>query len=294
MELRVLRYFLAVADTGSTAAAAVLLNTAQPSLSRQVRQLEAELGVALFERTGGRLRLSDAGQRLIPATRDLVVRAEDIRRQATAEHYRDMPIVIAAPPTTISDVIAPFLTTPQAAGLLVLPQEGAQADPYGVLFAGDADLVVSSSPVPPQFESRVLLRPLIWAYVSSRHALARRRTIDVADMVSQSLILLDRQHGTRRLFDEAAAGAGVTVPSGIETSLPVVAQALAAAGHGVAVVSDEPRFGLRRLRIRSLDGTLRIPLHAVWDATRYSATGVEQFVDALGLYCQRYFAGPPS
>jgi len=292
VELRLLRYFLAVADTGSTAAASDLLNTAQPSLSRQIRQLESDLGVTLFDRTGGRLRLSDAGRRLVPMARDVVLRAEDLRRQVKPPDHSHGPIVIAAPLTTITDVIAPFLVTPEAAGLLALPREVVPALALQSLADGDSDLAVSAGSVPSQFTSRVLLRPPIWAYVPRHHLLAARRSVDIAELVRLPLVLLDHQHGTRRLFDEAAADAGLTVDPRIETTLPVVAQALAAAGHGVAVVSDEPRFGLRRLRIRVHRSTLCIPLWAAWDQTRYSTEAVEHFVDVLGRYCHRHFAGP--
>ncbi len=292
MELRVLRYFLAIVDTGSTAAAADLLHTAQPSLSRQVRQLEADLGASLFDRSGGRLRLSEAGRRLVPAARDLVMRADDIRRQVSLGATLGGPIVISAPMTTITDVIAPFLVTPEAAGLLALPREAILAEAFDALAAGEADLAITSDPVPARFTSRVLLRPLIWAYAPAPHSLSRRRSVDVSELAHHHLILLARQHGTRRLLDEAAAEAGILLMPHIETTLPIVAQALAAAGHGVAVVSDEPRFGLRRLKIRTHRAALRIPLFAAWDPTRYSAATVEQFVNAFGRYCQRYFAGP--
>src|SRR5579875_472930 len=294
MELRLLRYFLAVADTGSTAAASELLNTAQPSLSRQIRQLEVGLGVTLFDRTNGRLRLSDAGRRLVPMVRDVVIRADDLCRQARPLDHSHGPILVAAPLTTITDVICPFLVTAEAAGMLALPLEVVPSAALQHLTDGEADLAVSSGPVPSQFRSRVLLRPPIWAYVPRHDPLAARRSVDVAELARRPLILLDAQHGTRRLFDEAASDAGVTVAPHIETTLPIVAQTLAAAGHGVAIVSDEPRFGLRRLRIRSQRTTLRIPLWAAWDQTRYSSAAVEHFVDVLGRYCQRHYAGPPA
>ncbi len=291
VELRVLRYFLSVVDSGSTNAAAEVLKTAQPSLSRQIHQLETTLGVPLFERSGSRLRLTNAGRTLVPLARDLVMRADDLRRQIRPSPMPSQPIGVVAPLTTITDVIAPFLTMPEAAGLVVLPREAAPSEAFGVLAAGDADLAISSGPVPPQFASRIVMRPPIWAYLPSGHAWSGRRSVDVAELAEQPLILLDRQHGARRLFDEAAADAGAALAPRIVTALPVVAQALAAGGHGIAVVTDEPRFGLRRLKIHARRVALRVPLFAVWDASRYSAAAVEQFVAVFAAYCKREHAG---
>ena len=69
MELRHLRYLVAVADAGSVSAAAELVHVTQPNLSRQLRQLEDELGVPLFDRGAGRLTLSRTGRELLPAVR---------------------------------------------------------------------------------------------------------------------------------------------------------------------------------------------------------------------------------
>src|SRR2546423_15059513 len=66
MTLQQLTYFLAAAERGSFSAAAETLRMAQPSLSEQVRRLEAELGVSLFARAGRRLELTEAGRLLLP------------------------------------------------------------------------------------------------------------------------------------------------------------------------------------------------------------------------------------
>ena len=67
MELRTLRYFVETADTGTVSAAADAVHVTQPALSRQLRQLERELGTNLFDRVGGRLLLSPGGARAAAA-----------------------------------------------------------------------------------------------------------------------------------------------------------------------------------------------------------------------------------
>ncbi len=77
--------------------------------------------------------------------------------------------------------------------------------------------------------------------------------------------MLGPSHGTRRLLDAAVAGADLHYSIVGETNVPQVAQALAAAGRGVAVVSDDRRYGLHGLLITTTAGALRIPLVAAWD-----------------------------
>ena len=72
MELRTIGYFVAVADAGSVSAATQVTHVTQPSLSRQLRQLEKELGLELFARRDGRLVLTPAGRQFLPAARELV------------------------------------------------------------------------------------------------------------------------------------------------------------------------------------------------------------------------------
>lgn len=66
---------------------------------------------------------------------------------------------------------------------------------------------------------------------------------------------------------------------------PEIGQALAAAGRGVAVLTDEPAYGLHALPVVGPEGPLRIRLHAVWNATHYAAGAIREFSEALSAYC---------
>src|SRR5260370_37172621 len=80
MELRHLRYFAVVAEELNVRRAARRLHVSQPPLSRQIRDLEAELGTRLFDRTNKRLALTPAGERLLKGNRQILV-----QRQPRAE-----------------------------------------------------------------------------------------------------------------------------------------------------------------------------------------------------------------
>jgi DNA-binding transcriptional LysR family regulator len=82
IELRLLRYFIAVAETEHVGRAAARLHISQSPLSRQIQQLEELLGIRLFERERRRIRLTDAGRWLIGPAREVIARAESLAREA--------------------------------------------------------------------------------------------------------------------------------------------------------------------------------------------------------------------
>src|SRR5476651_1274828 len=84
MELRHLRYFVAVAEEENVSRAALKLHVSQPGLSRQVRDLEAELGFLLLERSGKSVRLTDAGRMFLSEAKSVMQRAEEAVQAARA------------------------------------------------------------------------------------------------------------------------------------------------------------------------------------------------------------------
>ncbi len=285
MELRHLRYFLAVVEHGSVSRAADQVLVAQPALSRQIRRLESELGFPLFDRGTGRLLLTPAGRSFLPIARDLLARASAAREAATALATGQVSqLTVAAPVTTIADVVAPFVADTSADDPMITVQEVLPAEAYAALHSG-ADLAVSSAPVPRHLATLPVARLPVLAYVPPRHPWGDRATVGLAELVTQPLLLLTAEHGTRRLLDHAVLRAGVRYHVALETAGPQIAQALAAAGHGVAVVSDDPRYGLHALGIDGGDGPLRIALHAAWDPSHYAAPVITELSRRLRGFC---------
>ena len=145
--------FVAVADTGSVTAAARTQHVAQPSLSRQLRQLERELGIALFDRREGRLTISAAGRLVLPVAREVLSRAASARDAAASlAAGRLERVTIAAPGTTLTDVIAPFVATIGPDDPLPAVRESLPRTIYAELGRG-ADLVVGTEPPPAAIRS---------------------------------------------------------------------------------------------------------------------------------------------
>ena len=294
MELRHLRYFVAVAESGSITRAAQAVRVAQPSLSRQLRQLEDDVGETLLDRSGRRARLTPAGEVFLPLARDLVGRAD---RAAALMHGLAAPdqvtLRLAAPETTVADVIAPFLARLPEDAPMIDVREALPARVHEEVRIGAADLGVTSMPPPHDVSNRLLVHFPVWAYVRPGHRWARRRTISIRELASERLLVLGSGHGTRRQLDAAMSDAGLSYGVAAETNVPQVAQALAAAGRGVAVASDDTRYGLHGVRIRPAEGSLelRVPLFAAWEPGHYAEPVIIEVVASLARYAQERYAG---
>ena len=263
-------------------AAARHVHIAQPAISRQVQALEAELGVKLFLRDGRRLRLSPGGRRLLPIVRDLIARADSARATMTAlAQGIQVQLTVAAHPTTIADVIAPFVSSrgePFATPTFVVATADAA---YDALARAEVDLAISTSPPPRDTASQLVARFPIWAQVPSSHAWAGHDRVGLSTLLRQPLVLLDLTHGTRRVFEDEVRRVHGSYRVVAEVGVPGIAQAMAASGIGVAVLTDDPAYDLRKLTIDGTDGPLHISLYAVWDSTHYAAAAIREFVAAF-------------
>lgn len=286
VELRTLGYFVATADAGTVSAAAERVHVTQPSLSRQLRGLERELGVELFERGQRRLELSPAGRALLPRARALLDDAEALRRAARV-HARGAleRVTVAAPTTTLTDVVSPFLTTlaPDDPVPSVRETDGASA--AEALRAG-ADLVIVAGRPPRPLASRALAPLPVWAYLPPEHPWTGQERVGLAALAEQPLVVLPTTHPARRVLDAALTTAGLDAPRLLEASNGTVAQALCAAGRGAAVVSDDPRFGLARVAVSSSgqpgEDDLRVRLHCAWDPRHPAAEVLEELAGRIG------------
>jgi DNA-binding transcriptional LysR family regulator len=285
MELRTLRYLVAVADEGSVTAAAGAVHVTQPSLSRQLRQLERELGVDLFARDEGRLRLSAAGADFLPVARSLVAQADAaLGFAASLAAGRLQHLTIAAPGTTLTDVVAPFLATLEADDPMPAVLEEVPASVYATLTRG-ADLAIGTTPPPATFTGMALADLPVWAYVTGTHDWARRSRVSLQELVQRPLLTQTQDFHPRRALDRAMASARVAYTELHEFGSPEVAQAVAASGRGVAVVSDDPRFDLQPLGIDAPTGPVGISLYAAWDPGHHGAATIGRLAARLAAFC---------
>jgi len=244
LTLQQLQYFLAAIEHGSFSAAADVLHLAQPSLSEQVRRLEAELGVALFVRAGRRLVLTEAGRSLRPEAECTVDAAA--RAAASVAEVRELTGGTAtfgtfgdAPSWLIGNVVATFRRRHPAVRVRVVglnSSEVADAVREGELEAGLIMLPVDDTglDVRTKLDDEVL-------YVSAEPERVRA-PVAIEQLATVPLILADVRWGaedpTRRALFERAQRAGVRIEPAIEVEAMEIAVDLVARGLGDTIVSE--------------------------------------------------------
>lgn len=290
MELRSLRCFVAVADAGTVTAGAAELGVGQPAVTRQIQQLERQLRVPLFTREEGRLRLTSAGQDVLPVARALLRQADDVvasARGLAAGQLHRLRMVAAG--TTRDDVLAPWLATWDEDAPLPTVEEASVDEIYPALHRR-ADLAVAPVAPPRSLASQVVADLGLWACVAPTHPWASRTWVSLEELSGADLLLLERTFHARRTFDVAMSADGYGVEPTAEFGSPVVAQAVAASGRGVCVLTDDPRFGLVPLAVHDgSDRPVGIRLHAAWEPSHHAAGHLKALARDLSAFTRRRY-----
>ena len=204
MELRHLRYFVAVADEGSVSEAArSTLHTAQPSLSRQLRDLETELGVMLFERETRGMRLTREGHIFLGHARQILRQVDSSVSRLKASSPRLRVGIISG----LEAEILPRLRTllqEQAGGLEIVVTSRSSVALLQEVHDGNLDFAfVRGAPSLRGVRSYSIDSHHIAAFMRADHALASLETLSVGDVAGHALIAINERIGPtlRRTID---------------------------------------------------------------------------------------------
>ncbi|NMH97344.1 LysR substrate-binding domain-containing protein [Pseudonocardia acidicola] len=246
MELRQLRYFAEVAHVGSFLGAAHQLDVAQPSLWRQVKALEAELGVTLFERSGRGVKITSAGSQLLPRADQLLAQAEAIRvlsSELTQGRAGVVTVACAYPhvPRFLAPLIGRFRETHP--GVHVAVHESAGLPPVEQVLSGDVDFVTALPRTDEGLAGGRLGDAGIVVVTSEDHPWRHRTQIPVSDLAGVPVIIGGPLSLTRRLLEPALRASGFTLNIALESGNTTTLIAMARAGLGVAVLADDNLAG---------------------------------------------------
>jgi len=290
MELQQLRYFVAVAETGTFTTAARELHVAQPSVSKQVRKLEAELGAVLLERRKTGVALTDAGAILLPWAKRVLADLEGARSEvaglATLERGR---LSVGATPS-VSTVLLPRVLASFHAehpGVTLSVIEAGSRDLVERLAAGDLDVALVILPVPREerFETTPLIREELVLAVAKKHPLARRKTVRVSDLRGVPLVMFRDGYDLRSTTITACEQAGFHPTFAIEGAEMDGVLRMAAAGVGVAVVpSMVVERGGPLVAVRISQPTLTRSVGVAFRKDRHRSRAADAFVARLRAF----------
>jgi LysR family transcriptional regulator, hydrogen peroxide-inducible genes activator len=242
MELHQLRYFCAVADTASFSRAAEKCHVSQPSLSQQILKLESELGGRLFDRLGRSVRLTDLGDAFLPRARSVLHELSSAKDELTERLQSEAgPVVIGAIPTVAPYWLASRLATFSRKFPKVHLTIAEEITPTLLdrLRSGSVDLAVLALPIRGhEFDAHPLFSERLFAALPKNHKLARRPTLQLADLRRDPFLFLRDGHCFRdtavAACDRARLNPHVVFESGHLSSL----LAMVGAGMGVSLVPE--------------------------------------------------------
>ncbi len=207
MELRHLRYFVAVAEEGSVNRAARRLLISQPALSRQIAQLERELGQRLLERTTRGIQLTSAGHALLPHANHLLTMADATRETVAGAGAVRQPVTLGVPPGTDGTWLIALVDTVRARLPHVALEyvEATSSDQLRLLGAGRLDLGLVHRPPLDPLRAWELRRDELGIAVRPGHPLAERDGFGLADLDGVRILVHAQDRPTAEQYGLVAA-----------------------------------------------------------------------------------------
>lgn len=246
MEFRHLRYFVAVAETKSFTKAAERLFIAQPPLSRQIQQLEAEIGVQLFERGTRPLQLTEAGQFFYQHALKLLSSAEEVKGMTTRIGGLERNIKIGFVASLLYGLLSKiiYVFRQQQPNLKVELIEMSTLEQIQALKQGQIDVGFGRLRISDPHIKRILLReePLV-AAIHHSHLLAQQANVSLVELEQENLFLYPKRTGA----NFATQVQGIFAEHGLSPAhfKPVreiqLALGLVAAAEGICIVPESAK-----------------------------------------------------
>ncbi|MFD7418077.1 LysR family transcriptional regulator [Kitasatospora purpeofusca] len=287
LEVRELRYFIAVAEELNFSRAAQRLGMAQPPLSKAIALMESRLGVRLLERTTRQVRLTDAGQVLLDQARIAVDAVHAAARRARRAGQPTPRLVVAVKPGGDAGLLGEILAAYRAAGARLPPPEvvvGGSGEPIAMLRDGRADVALLRSPFDGRgLDAETLVVEPRLAVLPAAHRLAGRRRLRLTDLEGEPVPRWKGAAPSSTAYYTGHDGAGAVdgrpapVPAGTPEG-PLVASVeqlleVVALGQAVAFLARSTTERYRRpdIAYRPVTGLSPSAVVVAWPETSRSA-----------------------
>jgi DNA-binding transcriptional LysR family regulator len=294
LNLRQLHSFVTVARLGSFTRAAHLLHLSQPALTKQVRQLEQTLSVRLFDRNTRTVELTRIGRELAPAIEKLLREIDAIvaNTRGLAEKSKGVIRIAALPSissTILPTAVARFRET--YPGISVILKDILAQHLVNMVKEEEVDFAIGClNGADPEIKFSLLLTDRIVVVFPPGLALERKRTIELKDLTSLPLILMDKESSVRKLVDRAFEEAGELADPAFEAIYMSTAAGMVRAGLGVALLPSSAFHtgeltGLRSRPIKHPALTREIGV--IQKPRRSLSPAAESFLKTLKSVCKQ-------
>lgn len=284
MEARHLRYFIAVAEEKHFGRAAQRLHMAQPPLSQQIKQLEDQLGTALFERTTRKVELTPAGELLLERGRRILQDLEELQSDVAQVGAGAAGVVRLGLSGSATYRLLPTLVKKARRELpgLKLTVRGEMLTPQMAadLEEGRLDVAVLRPPIAsPEISLAFLEQDTLVAALPAASAWAERADLDLAELAGEAFVGYPVDSVVTRIFREACRGRGFAPNVVQEAGETSTLLSLVAAGMGIALVPMSSRmFTFQGIVFRPIREAPPVDLAVAW-RTGEETPLVRRFLD---------------
>ncbi|TDK43245.1 LysR family transcriptional regulator [Antarcticimicrobium luteum] len=296
MNLRHLKYFVATAETGQVSRAATVLSISQSSVTGAIRDLEAELGAELFQRSAHGMEMTEAGREFLGSAREILQKLEEATK-LTRQHSAVTGVISLAATYTVIGYFLPYHLDRLAnlyPGLEIrLSELNRESIEEGLLSNRfEIAVVLTSNITNPELESETLLRSTRRLWVPNNHPFQRRGKASFEDIAEEDYIMLtvdEAAHTTMKYWSMTSLQPRVR----LRTSSVEAVRSMVANGQGVTMLSDmvyRP-WSLEGKRIGTVTTDREIPSMDVGLAWRRGAE-FSRPVSALLDYFRQCYALP--
>ena len=298
LTLASLRTFSEVAGCLSFTRAAALVFRSQPALSRQIAQLENDLGLKLFERDGRTLTLTAGGRELLVRAQLILSEAEGFLAHAQALTSGDIgSIRVGATPMSFDWTVPSLLTAYKKRWpkIQVSMVESSTSELMLRVESRNLDIAVMRYVTTDALEARRLFPMYLAAIMDPQHPLAKTRAIEVVDLVQEPLLLMPPDAGSRVLLDQACRESGNLLRRvRLESRAYGALVEMAHAGHGVAVVLStvfNARPDIHAIPIVHRGRQLGLWAAMVWRRDVQLQPYAKAFLDTAAKLCRKGYPG---
>lgn len=240
MDLKQLRAFVTVAETGNVTRASTLLNLVQPAVSRQLRLLEEDMGTELFDRSRHGMQLTPSGKTMLEYAHRILNEVARAKAEIQPTEGPVAGIVSIGLLASTSDLLATLLAAEVAKrypNIRLRLTIGYAGHLQNWLEAGDVDAaLLYGQKETPTLHVKALIEESLWVVAAPSVELSHKRALALARVASEPFVLPAAPQGLRAMIEHAAAEAGVTLRIFAETNALSVQKELVAQGHGWTIL----------------------------------------------------------